>query len=157
MRTIIILLIFTFQSIAQTPKSVFQRPDKKTCNGTISKNTKDSLFIAYSDTCTGVVFDTLFNGVYVFLRTPSKRVDRIVTFKDKKFHGQQIEYYANGKIFLQGQNKNFQRQGKWTEYYETGEIKCISNYKKGNIQTQKCFDKNGKQVADIIECYRYLD
>jgi antitoxin component YwqK of YwqJK toxin-antitoxin module len=157
MRTIILLIYFSFALNAQTNESVFQKSRLVNCNGTIAKTSKDSLFLSYPDSCTRVVFDTLFNGVYVFIRTTTNKIDRIVTFKNKQLQGQQTEYYKNGQISIHGQNKNSQRVGKWTEYYDTGEISCISIYKNGKIKSQKCMDKNGKKVDNVFRCTLWVD
>lgn len=53
------------------------------------------------------------------------------------------EVYPNGQIKLLGELLDDKKNGEWKEYYETGEILKVSNYKEGKFLDSKSYYKNG--------------
>lgn len=156
MKQILLLLMLHITVCSQT-ESNFDAPPKVRCNGTLLKISADSIYISINDSCTDVTYDSSYNGVYVFTKMPANTRDRVVTIKNKETTGSEVHYYKSGKIRLKGSNKNGLKKGKWIEYYESGEVECVSLYKKDNITSQKCFLKNGKHKENHFANVRWLD
>lgn len=63
-----------------------------------------------------------------------------------------LGYYENGKIRQTGFYHNRdEKHGRWTEYYENGDIKEIENYDKGILNGKyQCFHENGQLWTEKI-------
>lgn len=146
--TIILLSVLTSLDIHGQMPSIYYKTKTVNCKATISQVNLDTVYVITQDTCTHPIFDTIFDGVYVFKKTPSNKTTAIRTFKNKKFHGQQIEYYESGRILEQGFNIKNNKHGKWTSYYLTGEISYVVYYKNGKQKSRKNFDLNGKEISE---------
>ena len=59
----------------------------------------------------GMALDILKNGDYKF-----------ETYDKYSLHGAVVHYYSSGAIKREGQETNDEMDGKWTHYYENGDI-----------------------------------
>ena len=67
-------------------------------------------------------------------------------------YGTWIFYYSNGKIETQGKFKNGVRVGKWKYYYQSGNIKQLSSYSELGEREGKWieYDEDGEVTTSII-------
>lgn len=74
------------------------------------------------------------------------KVKSLKTYKTKDKHQllEEITYYDNGKIQMEGKYVNNKRTGKWVAYYSTGKTWSIAEYKDGLRQgIAKVYYPNG--------------
>ncbi|NVJ89903.1 MAG: hypothetical protein HWD82_10770 [Flavobacteriaceae bacterium] len=70
-------------------------------------------------------------------------VYRKVFYKDGKLNGKFLEYYSTGELREIGSYNNGLRDGNWKEYYKNGKIKKKGKYSKGErVGVWKTFYKN---------------
>lgn len=73
----------------------------------------------------------------------NKNIFRRVFFVDKKKDGKFYEYYSSGELREEGKYKKGERVGNWKEYYKNGKIKKKGRYDKGyKVGIWKVFYKN---------------
>ena len=66
-------------------------------------------------------------------------------YKDGKRDGKWTTWYENGQIKSEEYYKDGERDGKWTTWYETGQIKSEISFKDGNSTT---WHKNGQIMSE---------
>lgn len=73
----------------------------------------------------------------------NKNIYRKVSFVDKKIDGKFYEYYNTGELRESGKYKNGLRDGNWKAYYKSGKIYKKGRYNKGDkVGIWKIFYKN---------------
>lgn len=75
----------------------------------------------------------------------------LFTYKMGELHGDFIEFFMDGKIKIDGQYINNQKEGIWKEFYPNGVCMRIENYKNGNKNGWfKVFNKNKKLISNVF-------
>ena len=73
----------------------------------------------------------------------SRTIYRKVNFAKGKLNGKFYEYYRTGELRETGTYLNGLREGNWKEFYKSGKIKKKGKYEKGNkVGIWKTFYKN---------------
>jgi antitoxin component YwqK of YwqJK toxin-antitoxin module len=77
-----------------------------------------------------------------------------LAYKYGKLRGKQMQYFSNGNLAMESfLAENNLLDGKYTEYFENGKVRCIENYLLGqNHGIQQYFRADG--TPDYVEEYR---
>lgn len=82
---------------------------------------------------------TGYNNIYF----KSRNIFRKLTLKNGKIEGKFVEFYETGELKEIGRYENGMREGTWKVYYKTGKIKEKGDYSRGEkIGVWKTFYKN---------------
>ena len=61
----------------------------------------------------------------------------------------EIQYYEDGKVYIEGQYKDNEREGKWTAWYRNGNIWSTGEYQKGMENGLKTvYHENGNKYYE---------
>lgn len=81
------------------------------------------------------------------------KISAFTMLNSKDFNGKFTSYYENGEMESEGKLKNGQRTGFWTLYYDNGKLKNKSNYYQGKLQGDyEAFYENGNtsQIGKVM-------
>ena len=72
------------------------------------------------------------------------KVKKIQHYKEGKLHGNFVEFYNNGKKFIQGSYSNYQPDGQWFFWNKNG------------LKTEERFYKNNKLMEKTVFKYSFF-
>ena len=74
--------------------------------------------------------------------------DKLTYFKKDMsvVNGIVFDTVYNGQLKWEGNYKDGKSEGLWKVYYENGQLEWEVNYKDGELISEKCWDKNGKEI-----------
>ena len=136
--------------------SYFQN-GKKMAEGNYRNEKKDSLWRFYSEFDGALVAEEFYkegkkDGISKNYY-PGKGLSEVVNWKNGIREGQWLEFYSDGNIKVNGQNKADEKDGIFKAFYESGQIMSVSLYVNGHAQgTWTYFNEKGS--LERIETYK---
>ena len=61
-----------------------------------------------------------------------------------KKHGAELEWHDNGQLAIEGHHVHGEREGKWVEYYPSGQIEEVTTYSNGVWFSEVRYFENGE-------------
>ena len=116
--------------------------------GNYRNEKKDSLWRFYSEFDGALVAEEFYKEgkKYGISKNyyPGKGVSEVVNWKNGIREGQWLEFYSDGNIKVNGQNKADEKDGIFKAFYESGQIMSVGLYVNGHAQgTWTYFNEKG--------------
>lgn len=162
-RQLIILTVFIpTVSFGQSKycNSVYSPATVIPCTLTAYKKVDDTLFSTAPTKCNTFLFDSTANGQWKIYSADTTTLLEIISIKNGKRHGINIDFYSNGQIQSKAEYKNGKLNGEYITFFETGKINWKGYFKNddftgtetdywdnGNVASQTTF-KNGNAPYD---------